>query len=742
MVLPKFSSSLVSSPVPVGFANARALRGALIFAGVLLAPLLTGCGAGSSSFVKSETALGRVVVYRNGVAYFERTARVTDDTLKLAVPPDKVDDFLKSLTVYDAATGQPAPVSYSSKPGEDGTLEMKIGLPGPGPHDVKLTYVTDAPAWKPSYRVVLGQGGRVNLQSWAIVDNTSGEDWDRVKLGVGSSSALSFRFNLRGIRTVDRQTLRADDIFAQAPPSGGTTYGGGQPKDGKQLFAEFGDEAIALNDRPGVVTESSASTPKRTAPSVSAVQSKVRAKSAPMAEAAPNVAPNKAAEEPMVNGAPTPETAQFRSLVNGLRNSNKQIVIEGFAQSSDSDKSVASLDRANKVRDQLIRAGIDANRVAAVGSGEQKGRNGGVRIVEAPPPSQAPALDKAPPPPPSAPEATDPIGTSHFESGSTMTVVKGSAAMVSIYKGDTPGEVVYYYDSESNRGNAQFPFKAVRFKNPTESQLEQGPVTVFGQGRFIGEGLTEPVPARATAFIPYALDRQIVVERKEAESDEIARILTVSRGVFSSEIKHTKKRTLTFFNRSGEVGTVYVRHTPAVGYKFTSNVPKMDEKVGGAQLFRIEVPANGKVEAVIEEATPILRSTDIRTKVGLDLIRAYVSQGALDPTTKAKVNELIKLNAEMTTYEERLQLVREQQGEYRQRMEELHKQIFTLKAVKTAGPMMQALEKKMVEMSDRVSKATVEIVTLEEKVMVTRVRIQDGISELTMEPTPAPVASK
>jgi hypothetical protein len=738
MVLPKFSSSLASA----GFPNARAVRGALIFAGVLLVPLLTGCGAGSSSFVKSETALGRVVVYRNGVAYFERTARVTDDTLKLAVPPDKVDDFLKSLTVYDAATGQPAPVSYSSKPGEDGTLEMKIGLPGPGPHDVKLTYVTDAPAWKPSYRVVLGQGGRVNLQSWAIVDNTSGEDWDRVKLGVGSSSALSFRFNLRGIRTVDRQTLRADDIFAQAPPSGGTTYGGGQPKDGKQLFAEFGDEAIARNDRDGVEHDHLSANAQR-APSGSAEsRGKRAAKSAPpMPQAAPSAMPNKLAEEPMANGTPPPETAQFRSLINGLRNSNKQVMIEGFAQQNDSDKNAASLERANKVRDQLIRAGIDANRVVAIGNGEQKGRNGGVRIVEAPPPGQAPAPDKAPPPP-STPESADPIGTSHFESGSTMTVVKGSAAMVSIYKGDTPGEVVYYYDSESNRGNAQFPFKAVRFKNPTESQLEQGPVTVFGQGRFIGEGLTEPVPARATAFIPYALDRQIVVERKEAESDEIARILTVSRGVFSSEIKHTKKRTLTFFNRSGELGTVYVRHTPAVGYKFTNNVPKMDEKVGGAQLFRIEVPANGKVEAVIEEATPILRSTDIRTKVGLDLIRAYVSQGALDPTTKAKVNELIKLNAEMTTYEERLQLVREQQGEYRQRMEELHKQIFTLKAVKTAGPMMQALEKKMVEMSDRVSKATVEIVTLEEKVMVTRVRIQDGISELTMEPAPAPVATK
>ena len=74
--------------------------------------------------------------------------------------------------------------------------------------------------------------------------------------------------------------------------------------------------------------------------------------------------------------------------------------------------------------------------------------------------------------------------------------------------------MVYLFDPESTRGNAQFAFKSVRLKNPSDSVLETGPVTVFGDGRFIGEGMSEPIPARAIAFVPFALDRQIVVERK------------------------------------------------------------------------------------------------------------------------------------------------------------------------------------------------------------------------------------
>src|ERR1041384_6000078 len=82
----------------------------LLLAPCLLAAL-TGCGP-TTTFVHSDTTLGRVVVYRNGIAYFERTASIDKDALELKVPADKVDDFLKSLTVVDARTGEPAPIAY------------------------------------------------------------------------------------------------------------------------------------------------------------------------------------------------------------------------------------------------------------------------------------------------------------------------------------------------------------------------------------------------------------------------------------------------------------------------------------------------------------------------------------------------------------------------------------------------------------------------------------------------------
>lgn len=701
--------------------------------------LLTGCGAGASSYVKSDaTTLGRVVVYRNGVAYFERTANVQGDHLDLKVPADKVDDFLKSLTVVDAQTGQPAPITYPTKQAlgaaSTGLIDMKIGLAGASTHKLKLSYVTEAPSWKPSYRVVLGKDGKVNLEAWAIVDNTSGEDWNDVKLGVGSSSALSFRYDLQSVRLVERETLQQNDLFAYAPPTGGATITGE-----KKLVAELDDAtvaavdkkskdrdgAVAFNDEPMSGADVSGNSP-RTAPGHAGAGGVGGGKAHHLEVSATKAAPPPPADPAIVN------------LARLAQNSRNQIVIEGYARPDDGDKQQASFERANKMREELLRNGVDPSKVVAVGRGEQVGRVGGVRVVESEAQQQAQNAKAAPTAgdatTPTSAAAPDPIGTSHFESGNVTSVPRGTSAMVSILKGETEGEVVYLFDPESARGNAQFPFKSVRLKNPSDSTLETGPVTVFGEGRFIGEGMTDPIPSASIAFVPFALDRQIVVDQDAADKDEISRILTVQRGVFSAEVQHKHKTKFTLTNRLGERAVVYVRHTVPAGYKL-SKVPTGagDEKLGPANLLRVVLEPHAKTDVEIEETTPVFRSIDVRTPDGIEQVRVYLSQAAAEGPLKSRIDDLLKLNKDMADSEQRISTTREQMAEYRTRMDELHNQIFTLKAVKTAGPLMQSLEKKMQEVSDKLSKATMDVVAEQEKLMVARVHFQDGVADLTLE---------
>ncbi len=713
-------------------------------AGFLLASALAfGCGPKHASFVKvDDVALGRVVVYRNGVAYYERRATVTGGTLTVSVPRDRVDDFLKSLTVVDAATGKPLPVSIPRRQADDGAyLTMKLRVPHANKtaHDVVLTYVTESPAWKPSYRVVVGNHGKVMLEGWAIVDNTSGEDWRGVLVGVGSSSALSFRYDLWSVRHVQREQLQSEERFAIAPPTGVSPYGG--PGD---ATASSGDTAIAELD-DGEIRRPAGHPDDDKAERVATVEKEDVGGADDGSRWAPTAAGNRPRPEPPRSNhrspappprQPTGDTrtrigdAKLTQLAHKLASNNKNIVIEGYADANRGDGKRRATDRANIVRNQLVDQGISPARIKIV-TRVQPNAQERVRLV-----AQAGAATQ-----PGKAGADDlsaaPVGESHFASPTPMTVEKGASAMVSMVRKETEGEVVYLYDAESARGNQHFAFRAVRFRNPTTSTLETGPVTVYGNERFIGEGLTEPIPPHASAVVPYALDRQIVVERDDADDNQLSRLVTLERGVLTAEVQHIRRKKLTLTNRLNAPAKVFVRHTIQKGWTLIA-APSDFERVGDAHLFYVELEPHEVKHVEIAEATPMQRTLDLNADVTLGMMKVYIDSAEVGTELKGQLKELLAIHENLADLSEEQDSLRRRLADYKERMDELHAQILTLQAVKTPNDLMRHLRAKMKDISNRVQKTTIAIVDQEEKIMLARVRFQDRLAELHLDDATAP----
>ena len=53
---------------------------------------------------------------------------------------------------------------------------MTISTAGNGERDLLVSYISEVPVWKSTYRIVIPNEGKPLLQGWAIVDNTVGED--------------------------------------------------------------------------------------------------------------------------------------------------------------------------------------------------------------------------------------------------------------------------------------------------------------------------------------------------------------------------------------------------------------------------------------------------------------------------------------------------------------------------------------------------------------------------------------
>ena len=158
-------------------------------------------------------------------------------------------EFRKALEVI--ATGH-----------DKGKKAVSLNFSGEGKRSVKVGYVAESPIWKTSYRLALQRkkaekGEKVEakndttspkegkpakddviLQGWAIVENTTDEDWSSVQLGLVSGRPISFQMDLYQPLFVNRPVEQLE-LFASLRPQ---TYEGNMLADRDAADPGFGGQ--------------------------------------------------------------------------------------------------------------------------------------------------------------------------------------------------------------------------------------------------------------------------------------------------------------------------------------------------------------------------------------------------------------------------------------------------------------------------------------------------------------------
>ncbi|MBM3982117.1 MAG: hypothetical protein FJ304_18010 [Planctomycetes bacterium] len=101
---------------------------------------------------------------------------------------------------------------------------------GEGARTVRVSYVLEAPVWKATYRILLeddparppvatgGPEAQPLIQGWAVVDNTSDEDWQDVDLTLVAGLPVSFVHDLYTPRYIRRPVVEVKETTGVLPP--------------------------------------------------------------------------------------------------------------------------------------------------------------------------------------------------------------------------------------------------------------------------------------------------------------------------------------------------------------------------------------------------------------------------------------------------------------------------------------------------------------------------------------------
>ena len=615
--------------------------------------------------------LDRVVLFQNGIGHFERRGALPDRHLRLVLRPHEVDDVIKTLTVIDrdGQAQQVAAVLPTPDQANGDRVVVDIELSRPV-RDLIVSYAVPTAAWKTTYRVAMPEraGGPLLFQAWAMIDNVSEESWDHVQLALATGAPLSFATDLRTPHFVPRPDATGALVAptATAVVTAARTRGAGDDDhdgvaDGDDLCpttaedrdgAEDDDGCPDLDDDHDRVSDADDRCPRepetynglddddgcpdRGRVIVTSARVEIMDRiyfgaglTTPAATAAPlldaiaaalignpdirtvEIAGHAAVGEDEPWGLSAKRAAAVRAALadRGVR---QTLTVRPFGDTHPVDRTPGP---NRRVEFQIVERDADADRgpaTAPPGHHDQR------------------ALASA-----AAPSGTtvEVAGTARWQLADRVTVPRGASTLVSVLSREVVGAGVLLFRPDAGTpGSARHPYRAARLALPAELTVEPGPVAVFAEGSFAGEGVLERTPGGQVAYVPYAVDGGTAVTVEVSSDERPQRLIAVARGVARVHNALVRKTRYTVAASATAPAMIYLRHVPTAGYQL-GELPPGSERGDDDVLIALPLVAGGDSVLVIEERQPVTRELHLLDDA-TDLA-AYVEGADLPPAVLA-----------------------------------------------------------------------------------------------------------
>jgi hypothetical protein len=160
-----------------------------------------------------------------------RTFEVTPALNIRIVEPGLTTDVSRFLSTIDSSKNQ-------------NQRRMTVSTAGSGERHLMVSYLSEVPVWKSTYRIVLPTekerkaGEKPFLQGWAVVDNTVGEDWNNVELSLVAGAPQSFIQPLSQPQYLRRPSVGLPQGFQISPQTHESAL-----SEGSELAPPAGDPA-------------------------------------------------------------------------------------------------------------------------------------------------------------------------------------------------------------------------------------------------------------------------------------------------------------------------------------------------------------------------------------------------------------------------------------------------------------------------------------------------------------------
>ena len=551
---------------------------------------------------------------------------------------------------------------------EQDVRNMVISTTGNGERRLFVSYISEVPVWKSSYRLVIPKTGRPLLQGWAIVDNTIGEDWRNVELSLVAGAPQSFIQQISQPYYGQRPVVPLPRNVSIEPQTHGATLAKGVAR----VLGSVRDQSGSII--PGATVRLIG----------------------PGGEIARTVSDQNGR---FVLQAPDGEYTLRAELAGFVTWNMPDLEVSGADVNTDVVLTVGGVSET-----------INVTRDGVSGGGGRGGRVGGVvgGLPSAPPPPPAPAAE----PRMDAVEAYDRLREAQaaasgqdlgdlfeYRIKEPVSLLKNQSALVPIVSAEITAERVSLWNKPNGSGR---PLRALWLTNTTGLTLDGGSMTIVEGEAFGGEGLIEALKPSERRLVSYAADLGVLVNASTRPVPLRVARLRIRDGFLIQDTEERSTTTYEMRNEGSEPVTVVIEHQMRPGWKLADG-PKPVESTPGAERFRVVIDA-GKESKLAVTAIAAGTARVALGNVNHSLIAQLVASGASAEELERALRPVLEKQAQLTAVDRRL---RDLEAERRRIVEDQQRLRENMKALRGSSEEKQLLQRYTRQLDEQESRLAV-----------------------------------
>jgi hypothetical protein len=464
--------------------------------------------------------------------------------------------------------------------------QMTISTSGQGERELVVSYISEVPVWKSTYRIVLPENPAAKplLQGWAVVDNTVGEDWKNVQLSLVAGAPQSFVEQISQPYYVRRPVVELPKSAQLTPQT------------------HEGAENVPAPAPTGVVGGIAGFNTQMAAPR--AVPRKVM----------------KANEAVEVNA----------DAANALT--------ESYEQSFEAQSTGEALG-------DMFEYAIKQN----------------------------------------------------------VTVLQNQSALVPIVQARVDAEKVTLWNEKERS-----PLRALWLTNSSGLTLDAGSFNIVEAGAFAGEGLLSEIHPNERRLISYAADTAVRVKSTGSSEQKPYTRLRAARGllILTRELRET--RTYTVTNTDTTPRAVVIEHPVRSGWHFLDKDLKPEESSSSYYRFRVKVAPSSGEKLVVAEYFP-QETTYALSNINSEMILTVLKTRDLQPEIEASLRKLLAKKDEIAAVQNTLNLRRQDMEAINKEQSRIRENMKSLKGSAEEKALLQRYVSSLNQQEDQLAELKKEI---------------------------------